>query len=131
MQHAAYTAYLEAAFDAVMAAEAAEHAAHGHVVYDPTPLHEMMCVCGYLDPPPRNLNDQLCDPCESRKEVARKKEAAEMEALVTAQLALPDTDPARIFTDAELRDTYRIHCDKRGLNRLLLRAMRKKLGIRF
>ncbi len=125
--HAAYTAYLEAAFDAVLAAEDAEHPR----LYDPTPLHEMMCVCGYMDPPPRNLNDQLCDPCEARKDVKAKKDAEEMDALVAAQLALPDTDPARIFTDAELRDTARVHCDKRGFNRLLLRAMRKKLGIRF
>ena len=126
MQHDAYTAYLEDAFDAVLAQDAAEHS---HFSKDTTPLEEMGCFCGYLDPPPRNLNDTLCNPCEARKDVAAKKDAAEMEALVAAQLSLPDTDPARIFTDAELRDTARVHCDKRGFNRLLLRAMRKRLGI--
>ena len=100
--------------------------------WDPNcPLEDFACVCGYIDPPPRNLSDRLCDPCEARRESKIKKEAEELEAQVTAQFALPDTDPTRIFTEAELRDVANIHCDKRGFNRILLRAMRKRLNIRL
>jgi len=98
--------------------------------WDPNlPMEEIGCVCGYIDPPPRNLNDRLCNPCEARKAIKAKKEAEELDARIDAQLALPDNDPKRLFTDAELRDVANVHCDKYGFSRVLLRAMRKKLGI--
>lgn len=93
------------------------------------PMEEIGCFCGYIDPPPRNLNDHLCDPCEARKVIQAKKDAEELEAYVDIQLALSKDDPKRLFTLAELHDVANIHCDKNGYSRILLRAMRKRLGI--
>ncbi len=92
-------------------------------------LDDNDCYCGYMDPPPLNLNDRLCNPCEARRAIKVKKDAEELEFYVGVQLALPDGDPKRLFTDAELRDVANVHCDKYGFSRVLLRAMRKRLGI--
>jgi hypothetical protein len=98
--------------------------------WDPNlPIEEIGCFCGYIEPPPRNLSDRLCDSCEARKAIKAKKDAEELDARVTEQLALPEGDPNRLFTDAELRDTANVHCDKRGFSRVLLRAIRNRLGI--
>ena len=98
--------------------------------WDPNlPIEEIGCFCGYIEPPPRNLSDRLCESCEARKAIKAKKEAEELEFYVNTQLALPDGDPKRLFTDAELRDVANVHCDKYGFSRVLLRAMRKRLGI--
>ncbi len=94
-----------------------------------TTLDTTPCVCGYIDPPPRNLSDQLCDPCEARRALQFKKEKDEMDVYITTQITLPESDPKRIFTDAELRDVKNVQCDSQGFNRTLLRDIRKRLGI--
>ncbi len=98
--------------------------------WDPNlPIEEIGCYCGYIEPPPRNLNDSLCDSCEARKAIKIKKDAEELEFYVNTQLSLPDNDPKRLFTDAELRDVANVHCDKYVFRRVLLRDLRKRLGI--
>ena len=77
----------------------------------------------------RKFVDGLCIPCETREKAEKKRADAELRALVEQQLSLPDGHSSRIFTDAEIRDVRATHCDKQGFNRVLLQALRKRLGM--
>ena len=86
------------------------------------------CYCGYIDP--GFPGDPKCVNCEKKEQVKKKRLAADLAASAEKEMALPEGHPERIFTDAEIRDVAHVHCDKRGLSRLLLREIRKRMGIK-
>jgi hypothetical protein len=80
------------------------------------------CYCGYADP--GFPGDSRCYPCQAkaqRAEIERKKKAR-------IQSALPDDDPEKVFSEAEISDE-RVQADKNGFNRVLLRDIRIFRGI--
>lgn len=118
---AAAYATLSAAFDAVMALDI-EHVSS--IQMQATAAEDdTTCYCCYIDPGfPGNPK---CVNCEKREKAEKDK----LRAFAEKQLALPEGDPTRIFSEAEIRDVARTHCDKRGMNRLLLRELRKLIGL--
>jgi hypothetical protein len=111
-------ATLSAAFDAVMALDI-EHVSSIQVQAE----DDTTCYCCYIDPGfPGNPK---CVNCEKREKAEKDK----LRAFAEKQLALPEGDPTRIFSNAEIRDLNGTHCDKRGMSRLLLRELRKLMGL--
>lgn len=90
-------------------------------------MSDTECYCQYIDP--GFPGDPKCVNCEAKEQAKKERMAAEVAAAAVMQLALPCGDPARIFTDAEIRDVEGTHCDKNGRNRLLLRELRRSLGL--
>ena len=102
------------------------------------------CYCHYIDP--GFPGDPKCTLCEEKEKPKREARAAELAAAAAAQLALPDGHPERVFTDGQIRDVENGYCDsfrerkrsaawqgqaddKRTGGRLLLRELRRCLGI--
>ena len=85
------------------------------------------CYCHYIDP--GFPGDPKCTPCEDKEKLKREARAAELAAAAARQLALPADSPDRVFTDAQIRDVENGYCDKRGGGRLLLRELRRRMGL--
>lgn len=90
-------------------------------------MADLDCYCHYIDP--GFPGDPVCVNCEEKVAAASAAAAAAVAAAATAQLALPDGHPERVFTEAQIRDVKCDYCDKKGTGRLLLRELRRRLGL--